>query len=53
MSRIAVMGSAFNPPSLGHKDVIEQALQYCDQVVMPGEKAWRPMLCAVRWLSSL
>lgn len=32
MSRIAVMGSAFNPPSLGHKDVIEQALQYCDQV---------------------
>lgn len=32
MSRIAVMGSAFNPPTLGHKDVIEQALKQCDQV---------------------
>nr|WP_321241869.1 nicotinate-nicotinamide nucleotide adenylyltransferase [uncultured Tolumonas sp.] len=32
MSRIAVMGSAFNPPSLGHKDVVEQALKHCDQV---------------------
>lgn len=32
MSRIAVMGSAFNPPSLGHKDVVEQALTQCDQV---------------------
>jgi nicotinate-nucleotide adenylyltransferase len=32
MSRIAVMGSAFNPPTLGHKDVIQQALQHCDQV---------------------
>ena len=32
MSRIAVMGSAFNPPSLGHKDVVEQALKQCDQV---------------------
>jgi nicotinate-nucleotide adenylyltransferase len=32
MTRIAVMGSAFNPPTLGHKDVIQQALQHCDQV---------------------
>ena len=32
MSRIALMGSAFNPPTLGHKDVIEQALKQCDQV---------------------
>lgn len=32
MSRIAVMGSAFNPPSLGHLDVIQQALMQSDQV---------------------
>jgi nicotinate-nucleotide adenylyltransferase len=32
MSRIAVMGSAFNPPSLGHLDVIRQALAQCDRV---------------------
>lgn len=56
MSRIAVMGSAFNPPSLGHKDVVEQALTQCDQVwLVPafrhawGKKTWRPMNIAVRW----
>ncbi len=32
MAKIAVMGSAFNPPSLGHKDVIRQALKQCDEV---------------------
>lgn len=32
MTKIAVMGSAFNPPSLGHKDVIRQALKQCDEV---------------------
>ena len=30
--RIAIMGSAFNPPTLGHVDVIEQALKHADQV---------------------
>ena len=30
--RIAVMGSAFNPPTLGHVDVIEQALANADRV---------------------
>lgn len=27
MQKIAVVGSAFNPPTLGHKDLIEQCLQ--------------------------
>lgn len=32
MKKIAVMGSAFNPPTLGHLDVIQQALSQCDEV---------------------
>ena len=32
-SKIAVFGSAFNPPSLGHKDVIE-SLSHFDQVLL-------------------
>ena len=30
--RIAIMGSAFNPPTLGHADVIAQALEHADHV---------------------
>ncbi|MEZ9232326.1 nicotinate-nicotinamide nucleotide adenylyltransferase [Vibrio amylolyticus] len=33
MSKIAVFGSAFNPPSLGHKSVIE-SLAHFDQVLL-------------------
>ncbi|WP_260260691.1 nicotinate-nicotinamide nucleotide adenylyltransferase [Vibrio intestinalis] len=33
MSKIAVFGSAFNPPSLGHKSVIE-SLQHFDHVLL-------------------
>ncbi|MGF1722414.1 nicotinate-nicotinamide nucleotide adenylyltransferase [Vibrio kyushuensis] len=33
MSKIAVFGSAFNPPSLGHKSVIE-SLGHFDQVLL-------------------
>lgn len=33
MSKIAVFGSAFNPPSLGHKSVIE-SLSHFDQVLL-------------------
>ncbi|MDA0150236.1 nicotinate-nicotinamide nucleotide adenylyltransferase [Vibrio sp. LaRot3] len=33
MSKIAVFGSAFNPPSLGHKSVIE-SLQHFDRVLL-------------------
>ena len=48
MSRIAVMGSAFNPPSLGHKDVVEQALKQCDQVwLVPAFRhAWGKKMAA-------
>ena len=31
-TRIAVVGSAYNPPTLGHADVIEQALGQADAV---------------------
>lgn len=31
---IAVFGSAFNPPHLGHADVIEQVLQHTSQLVL-------------------
>ncbi|MDP5252653.1 MULTISPECIES: nicotinate-nicotinamide nucleotide adenylyltransferase [unclassified Vibrio] len=33
MEKIAVFGSAFNPPSLGHKDVIE-SLSHFDRVLL-------------------
>lgn len=33
MSKIAVFGSAFNPPSLGHKSVIE-SLEHFDRVLL-------------------
>lgn len=48
MSRIAVMGSAFNPPSLGHQDVITQALKQCDQVwLVPAFRhAWGKQMAA-------
>lgn len=48
MSRIAVMGSAFNPPSLGHQDVIVQALKQCDQVwLVPAFRhAWGKKMAA-------
>ena len=48
MSRIAVMGSAFNPPSLGHKDVVEQALKQCDQdwLVPAFRHAWGKKMAA-------
>ena len=48
MSRIAVMGSAFNPPSLGHHDVIAQALKQCDQVwLVPAFRhAWGKSMAA-------
>lgn len=32
MRRIGIMGAAFNPPTLGHKDLIEQALVAVDEV---------------------
>lgn len=32
MKRIAVMGSAFNPPTLGHLDVIEQLEAVADEI---------------------
>lgn len=46
MSRIAVMGSAFNPPSLGHLDVIRQALAQCDRVwLVPSYRhAWGKLM---------
>jgi len=31
MKRIAVVGSAYNPPTLGHVDVIHQALEQADE----------------------
>lgn len=31
MKRIAVVGSAYNPPTLGHADVIHQALEQADE----------------------
>lgn len=32
MKRIAVLGSAFDPPTLGHFDVIKQCLEHFDEV---------------------
>ncbi len=32
--RIAVIGSAFNPPHLGHKDVIEQVYRDFDEILL-------------------
>ncbi len=32
--RVAVIGSAFNPPHLGHKDVIEQVYQSFDEILL-------------------
>ena len=32
--RIAIIGSAFNPPHLGHKDVIEQIYQDYDEILL-------------------
>lgn len=33
-NKIAVFGSAFNPPHMGHADVIDQALAHFDQVIL-------------------
>jgi nicotinate-nucleotide adenylyltransferase len=32
--RIAIIGSAFNPPHLGHKDIIEQIYQDFDEILL-------------------
>ena len=32
--RIGIFGSAFDPPTLGHKDVIEQAASICDEIIL-------------------
>lgn len=32
MTKVAVLGAAFNPPTLGHKDIILQCLQHFDDV---------------------
>lgn len=32
MMRIGIMGAAFNPPTLGHKDLVMQALEEVDEV---------------------
>lgn len=32
--KVGIFGSAFNPPTLGHKNAIEQALKMCDKVVL-------------------
>ena len=34
IKRIAVIGSAFNPPHLGHKDIIEQIYQDYDEILL-------------------
>jgi nicotinate-nucleotide adenylyltransferase len=51
---IGIFGSAFNPPTRGHADAIEQALEHCDEVwlvpsichptgkvMLPFETRWR------------
>ncbi|HIB77351.1 MAG TPA: hypothetical protein EYO58_06995 [Flavobacteriales bacterium] len=49
MTVIAVFGSAFNPPHLGHMDVVRQCLSHVDQVLIvpsarhPFGKKW-PLL---------
>ncbi|MGF1741734.1 nicotinate-nicotinamide nucleotide adenylyltransferase [Vibrio profundum] len=41
MSKIAVFGSAFNPPSLGHKSVIESLSHYDKVLLVPSiSHAW-------------
>lgn len=41
MSKIAVFGSAFNPPSLGHKDVIESLAHFDKVLLLPSiSHAW-------------
>ena len=32
--RVAVIGSAFNPPHLGHKDIVEQVYQDFDEIIL-------------------
>ena len=32
--KIAVFGSAFNPPHMGHADVVTQALAHFDRVIL-------------------
>lgn len=46
--RIAIMGSAFNPPTLGHVDVIAQALRHAEQVwLVPSfHHAWGKTMAA-------
>ena len=34
MKKIGVFGSSFNPPTLGHQDVIEQAVPQFDQILL-------------------
>lgn len=50
MAHIAILGSAFNPPSLGHKDVIDQCLaaSQFDQIwLVPAYKhAWGKAMAA-------
>lgn len=33
-NKIAIIGSAFNPPHLGHKDIIEQVYQDFDEILL-------------------
>ncbi len=34
LKRIGVLGSAFDPPTLGHQDVILQAQTVCDEIIL-------------------
>jgi nicotinate-nucleotide adenylyltransferase len=34
MQRIGVFGASFNPPTLGHKNVIDQALPFFDEILL-------------------
>lgn len=34
MQRIGVLGASFNPPTLGHQDVINQALPFFDEILL-------------------
>jgi len=34
MQRIGVLGASFNPPTIGHQDVINQALPFFDEILL-------------------
>lgn len=34
MQRIGIFGASFNPPTLGHRDVVNQALSHFDQILL-------------------